>query len=276
MSKVLQYLDISFLVPHGYQFNEKILKNLQNSLVKANFKARRSSEEFSLACKIIKRDNQTHDDKYVEILKAISHPNIVNLHSIYQKNEMLFVFMEWIDDANLLKIIRESGNLDEKSAKIWFHQMLLGLKYFHDRNIAHCNLSCVSMMIRNKNIKISGLKYLRSTKSQELIEMKSPLKMRYRAPEINLNLPFNPQTADIFSLGVILFVMLNAMFPFSSSNINELVEDQNNQRYSFRASNIHKLSIESQVTVHTLLEPNINLRWNIDKVLSLDWFNKID
>ena len=176
----------------------------------------------------------------------------------------------------MLKIIQENGNLEEITANIWFHQMLLGLKYLHDKNIAHCNLSCANMMIRSNNIKISGLKYLRSTKSQELIQMKSPLNMRYRAPEINLNLSFNPQIADIFSLGIILFVMLNAMFPFNSYDINELVEDQNNQRYSFRASNIHKLSIESQVTVHTLLEPNPNLRWNVDKVLSLDWFNKID
>ncbi|KAL7032262.1 hypothetical protein ACKWTF_007271 [Chironomus riparius] len=275
MSKSSQYLDISFLVPHGYKFNDKILKNLKSSFVKTNFKAR-SNEEFGLACKIINKKNQIHDDKYIDILKAISHPNIVNVHSIYQKNELLFVFTEWIDDDNLLKIIRQNGSLDENSAKIWFHQMLLGLKYFHDKNVAHCNLSCAKMMIRSNNIKISGLKYLRSTKSQESIQMKSPLNMRYRAPEINLNLPFNPQTADIFSIGIILFVMLNAMFPFNSSDINELVEDQNKQRYSFRASNIHKLSIESQVTVHTLLEPNPNLRWNVDKVLSLDWFNKND
>lgn len=275
MSKSLQYLDISFLVPHGYKFNDKILKNLKNSLVKASFKTR-SSEEFNLACKITKRKNQTHDDKYIEILKALSHPNIVNVHSIFQKNELLFVFMEWIDDGNLLEVMRQKGWLEEGPARIWFHQIIQGLKYFHNKGIAHCNLSCSNIMIRSRSIKISGLKYLRISESHELIQMKSPLNMRFRAPEINLNLPFNPQTADIFSLGVILFVMLNGMFPFNSSDINELVEDQNNQRFSFRASNIHKLSIDSQAIVYTLLEPNPKLRWNIDKLLSFDWFNKID
>jgi serine kinase len=275
MSKSSQYLDISFLVPHCYKFNDKILKNLRNSLVKATFKTR-SNEEFGLACKIMNRKNQKHDEKFIEILKEISHPNIVHVHSIYQKNEILFLFMEWIDDGDLLKFIKQNGYLEENSAKSWFHQMILGLKYFHDKNIAHCNLSCANLMIRSNTIKISGLKYLRSTKNQELITMKSPLNMRFRAPEINLNLPFNPQIADIYSLGIILFVMLNAMFPFNSSDINELVEDQNNQRFSFRASNIHNLSIESQVTVHTLLDPVSKLRWNIDKILSLDWFKKLD
>ena len=67
MSKSSQYLDISFLVPHGYKFNDKILKNLKNSLVKASFKAR-CNEEFGLACKIINKKNQTRSIQFNSIL----------------------------------------------------------------------------------------------------------------------------------------------------------------------------------------------------------------
>ena len=127
--------------------------------------------------------------------------------------------------------------------------------------------------MNNNTIKITNLKTLKNCRNQELwpVVSKNIIDLHHRSPEINENLPNNPLKADIYSLGVILFAMLNATFPFNFSNLKELIEDQKRNRLVMRASILHKISVECQVAVHILLEPDANLRRSCDKLLELDW-----
>lgn len=264
------FIDVSFLFPHGYHFNNKINKNLKNSLSKVKYED--SSSSIDLACKIIDRKRKTKDERLVELLKNICHPNIVAVHSMFQNGYLVFVFSQWMHDGNVLDLIRKNGAVEEMKARKWFLQILSALKYLHDLHVAHCNLSCKSIMItRDDNIKITGLNYLASNHDKNGKLVKGSIPPFYQAPEVHLSIPCNPCKTDIFSLGVILFIMLNNKIPFTPINIEHLVDDQKNRRYHTRNSILHKLSIDCQVVVDVLLEPDATLRWPIDKILNLKW-----
>lgn len=269
MSKSSLYLDVSFLIPHGYHFGVKVLKNLKCSLTKVKFEDQNSCSD--LACKIIDRKRNTKDEKLIEMLKGLCHPNIVPIHSMFQNGFLLFIFLQWMDEGNLLEFIRKNGAVEEMKAKKWILQIISALKFLHDQKIAYCNLSCTSiMMTKDDNVKISGLSCLSSNNVK-----KSKTAAFYNPPEVNSLLPHNAIKADIFSLGVILFIMVNNMIPFVASNVTQLIDDQYNRRYRIRTSILQKLSIDCQVALHVMLEPQTNLRWPIDKLYNLKWLNLI-
>lgn len=270
-----QFIDVSFLIPHGYNFSNKIYKNLKNSLVKVKFEDSTGSS-MDIVCKVIDRKKKTKDERLVEMLKNICHPNIVAVHSMFQNEFLLFVFLQWMEEGNLLDWIRKNGAVDEKMAKKWFLQILSAIKFLHDHRVSHGNLCCKSILIsRDGIVKLSGLSYLTSNHDRKLKIVKSSVQSFYLAPEVLSSTPCNPCNADIYSLGVILFIMLNNKIPFTPSNISQLIDDQKNRRYHTRNSMLHKISIESQVFLDVLLEPDTTFRWPIDKILNLKWINKI-
>ena len=266
-----QFIDVSFLIPHGYIFSNKIHKNLKNSLVKVKFEDS-TGLSTDIACKVIDRKKKTKDERLVEMLKNICHPNIVTVHSMFQNEFLLFVFLQWMEDGNLLDWIRKNGAVDEKIAKKWFLQMLSAIKFLHDHRVSHGNLCCKSILIsRDGIVKISGLSYLTSNHDRKLKIVKSSVPSFYLAPGVLLSTPCNPCNAGIFSLGVILFIMINNKIPFTPSNTTQLIDDQKNRRYHTRNSMLHKISIECQVFLDVLLEPDTTLRWPVDKILNLKW-----
>jgi testis-specific serine kinase len=243
--------------------------------VKAKHESQNSEESVDLACKIIDKKRKGREKTIINDLKNISHPHIVALHSMLQNNQFLFVFFQWTNEGNLLQYVRDNGSVPEVQAKNWFNQIASALKFLHIRQVAHCNLSCKSILICEGNVKISGLTYILKVENDQkvVLKLKKSLLNFYRAPEVNLMNACNPFKADVFSIGVVLFIILNAMVPFSSQTLNEIIGDQLNRRFFIRQSIMHELSIDCQITIHALLEPDAEKRWNIEKVLAMKWLS---
>lgn len=222
MSKSSKNLDLSFLKCHGYTFGVNVKKN---SLTKVQH------DNNHLACKIISQKKSKMNDEIssLENLKKISHPHIIPVHSIVQNGKFTFVFMQWIDGGNLLNHIKENGMVKESLANLWFYQLVSAIKYLHSMDLAHCNLSCESVLVSNQNLKLSGLSYMKRCSPQEKIIHKSrkSFPVYYSPPEINKGSPGDARKVDVYALGAILFIKLNAMVPFLNySNMPQLIEDQ--------------------------------------------------
>src|SRR5690349_10770 len=99
MSISSKSFDASFLSCHGYTFGTRVNKKL---LWKVKF------ENKTLACKIIQQ-KKNENEKRLEILKLISHPSIISIHSILQNGKFAFVFTLWNEDGNLKNYLREKG-----------------------------------------------------------------------------------------------------------------------------------------------------------------------
>ena len=96
----------------------------------------------------------------------------------------------------------------------------------------------------------------------------------YAPPEIVSGTPYDPLKADVWSLGVILFIMLNGIMPFDDKNHKKLFNDQKKRNYKMRDIIQSKLSNDCLFTVELCLEPDANIRWNIDDVMNCRWIQK--
>ena len=98
----------------------------------------------------------------------------------------------------------------------------------------------------------------------------------YAAPEVVRGTPYDPKIADAWSLGIILFIMLNAKMPFDDSNLTKLLEDQRNKKFAFRQRLTDKITSHAKATVGVLLEPETLQRWTLDNILTSKWIKQIE
>lgn len=269
MSTSSKSIDLSFLKFHGYSFCSDVK-------VKSLSKAKHGDS--NLACKIIGHKKEANDGKEdfrsLQSIKQLSHPHIVPIHSIVQRGNFTFVFMQWLDEGNLLDYIKQNGMVNESKACNWFYQLTRAVGYLHALNFAHGNLTCESLMLSGENLKISGLNHIQHCKNGEKMKFnyRKSAPAFYLPPEVNQERLSDPKKADIYALGSILFMMLNAVIP--TCNIDDkslLIDDQLKRRFRMRTSNIGKLSVDCQVMIHTLLEPDEEKRFNIEKISTMKW-----
>lgn len=141
--------------------------------------------------------------------------------------------------------------------------------------IAHRDMKCENVLITtNYNVKLADFgfaRYVIDSRGKRVLSDTYCGSLSYAAPEILRGTPYNPKIADIWSLGVILYILLNKAMPFDDTNIKRLYEQQTNKRWKFRGKVIENLSENVKRVVTNLLEPDINKRWKMEQILHSDW-----
>ena len=136
-----------------------------------------------------------------------------------------YLVMEYVEGGELYTYIRNSHRLKEGEAVRIFRQIICGLAHLHRYSICHRDLKPENILLdENGNVKIVdfGMAALQPGNMHLFTHCGSP---HYAAPEIARSLPYRGTLADVWSVGVILFVMLNGHMPFSSYKPNETTAD---------------------------------------------------
>ena len=166
-------------------------------------------------------------DREIEIMKSLSHPNIIRLYDVIRDRNTIYIVMEMCENGDFSKFLNNRP-LREKHAHRFLYQITSGLKYLHENKIIHRDLKPHNILLtKNFVLKISdfGLaKIFDDTMSETICG--SPL---YMAPEI-LTYQGNNSKADLWSVGIIFFEMLAGTTPYTSSSIYELVQDIKNKK----------------------------------------------
>lgn len=167
-SRVKEVSSFSTLEELGYNFGKKIGSGSYGKVISATYYNWRRNETIKLACKFINKakTEEMYAEKFVsreiQIMKTLHHPNIIDVHSIHQNKEGIFIFMKYAEKGDLLDYVRINGPLTEKLSKLWFYQMSSAVQYLHVRNIAHRDLKCENILISgNKNIKLGDFGFAR-------------------------------------------------------------------------------------------------------------------
>jgi serine/threonine protein kinase len=156
-------------------------------------------------------------EKEIRVLGRLNHKFIVKLIEVVRDNNLIFLVMENCDGSNLLDLIL-SGNLNNISdVKELFKQIVEGVQYLHTQGIAHGDLKPENVGITSTgDVKLLDFGYC---KEQRIgFDADKSGTCRYCGPELLTNGIFNTHKADIWSLGILLFVMDTGMFPYKSSN----------------------------------------------------------
>lgn len=274
--------EVNALEQRGYIIGKKIGQGSYATVHLADYvDLKAGQKKMSLACKIFDKEKAPRDflEKFfpreLEILTQIENPNIIQVHSILQRGPRVFIFMRYADNGDMLDFIKKNGMVPEHQAKVWFKQMSSGVQYLHSRNIAHRDLKCENILLsRRYNVKIADFGFARYCVDKEGRRILSQTycgSAAYAAPEVVNGTPYNPKLADVWSLGIILYIMLNASMPFDDSNLRKLLKDQTNRIWSFRSRVRDTVSSSVRSLVRRILEPDITQRYSLDRILTHDW-----
>ncbi|CAG0922744.1 unnamed protein product, partial [Notodromas monacha] len=234
------------------------------------------SRQEILACKIIDRSKAPSDflgkffPRELDIITWLDHPHVIRVHSILERQERVFIFMQYCENGDLLDYVRDHGVIKEPQARVWFKQMYAGLSYLHSRNIAHRDLKCENVLLtRHWNVKLGDFGFARAVVDQDGRRVLSETycgSAAYAAPEVVRGNPYNPKMSDIWSLGVILYIMVNAAMPFDDSNLKKMLKDQQSRNWHLRSKVRDKLGPEIKEMLNQILEPDVTRRITIDRI----------
>jgi calcium-dependent protein kinase len=239
-----------------------------------------------VAMKIIPKDyhmNNSLIKNEIDILRKLSHPNIVRIYEFYESKNCFYLINEFCPEGELYNYINNS-TLNEQQLSVIFYQVFSGLKYLHENNILHRDLKPENILISKKEtdllddneyfwiqiIDFGTAKIFENDKNEKTV-VGSPY---YIAPEV-LKKDYN-EKCDTWSVGVILYMFLVGKPPFNGSNSAEIVEsiktknyDETNQKFITRSEEVRDL-------IKHLLEKDKNKRLSAKEALSHDWFKKFN
>ena len=161
----------------------------------------------------------------LNIMKKLNHINIVKIFQIKEDTIYIYIIMEYIDN-NLFFYIIKNKYLSEEESSFYFFQIISGIDYIHSQGIVHRDLKPENLLVnKTGNLKIIdfGLSNYYS-KDGKLLSTScgSP---SYTAPEIILGNKYDGFFIDIWTIGIILYIMVCGCFPF---------EDKDNKNALFK------------------------------------------
>uniref|UniRef100_A0A915D3S1 Protein kinase domain-containing protein n=1 Tax=Ditylenchus dipsaci TaxID=166011 RepID=A0A915D3S1_9BILA len=206
----------------------------------------------------------------IDCWKRIKNLNNCFLYREFVKHDYQFAVMELAEFGDLLSFVQKNGAVQEPLGRNWMIQLVNGLKYLHSRKIAHRDLKMENVLLFRDNIvKICDYGFCKPgiDLSETFCGSKS-----YSAPEILSGTTYNMYKSDVWSLGVIGFVMVTNTMPYREDvEHNDLiVEAQKSRRYRY-PSNL-MLSHACKTTLDVMMTFDPIQRPDVKRCCSLPWF----
>ncbi|XP_013175313.1 PREDICTED: testis-specific serine/threonine-protein kinase 1-like isoform X1 [Papilio xuthus] len=270
------------LASRGYKIIKKINEGSYAKVYLAEYRNPSKSDKLViLACKVIDTNTAPKDfvkkflPREIDMLIKLNHPHLVHTHSIFQRRYKYFIFLRFMEHGDLLEYILQNGAVQEDQARIWTRQLSLAIQYMHELEIAHRDIKCENVLLTaNKNAKLSDFGFARTCVDKKMKDVHSETfcgSLSYTAPEILHGCPYFPKPTDIWSLGVVVYVMLNRAMPFEDKHIKQLYQAQINRNWRFRSRYADTLSDNCKRLVALMLEPNYQNRIKVEQIISSEW-----
>ncbi|KFY52205.1 hypothetical protein V496_08602 [Pseudogymnoascus sp. VKM F-4515 (FW-2607)] len=171
--------------------------------------------------KLISRDMAGRVEREIEYLQLLRHPHIIKLYTVIKTQTEIIMVLEFAG-GELFNYIVQHGKMTETKARRFFQQIICAVEYCHRHKIVHRDLKPENLLLDNDlNVKIAdfGLSNIMTDGNFLKTSCGSP---NYAAPEvINGKLYAGPEV-DVWSCGVILYVLLVGRLPFDDDNIPAL------------------------------------------------------
>eukprot|EP01027_Heterolobosea_sp_BB2_P009656 GEZU01014225.1.p1 GENE.GEZU01014225.1~~GEZU01014225.1.p1 ORF type:complete len:246 (-),score=52.10 GEZU01014225.1:74-811(-) len=175
---------------------------------------------------VVKENMEQQLKREIAIMKILKHQYVVDLKEVLQTSKHIYIVLELITGGELFDRIVSAKRFSEDQARRYFQQLITGIEYCHKQGIAHRDLKPENLLLdANDNLKISdfGLSALSEGRDgRQKLLMTTCGTPNYVAPEVLLEKGYDGFQADVWSAGVILFVMLAGYLPFDDPTMNGL------------------------------------------------------
>jgi calcium/calmodulin-dependent protein kinase I len=232
-----------------------------------------------VAIKIIekKKVGQKKDmlETEVEILKRVKHPNVIAMHEMFETSTHIYLVMELVTGGELFDRVVEKGSYNERDAARIMKQLLEGIFYLHSLGIAHRDLKPENLLLAspdaNADIKIADFGLSKIMGPEAHMQMTTACGTPgYVAPEV-LKCEGYGKSVDLWSAGVIMYILLCGFPPFYEESNALLFEKIMGGKYSFPAPYWTNISPAAKDLVRALLTVDPSKRIPLDKALKHPW-----
>ncbi|XP_051059348.1 sperm motility kinase X-like [Phodopus roborovskii] len=198
---------------------------LRNSYKILNTICQGSFGEVKLACHLLTKTqvamkvlprNSSFVTSEIDIMKSLSHPNVIQLYQIINTTVNTYLVMEYASGGGLLDRIQEDGHLQEEEARRLFQQIGSAVHYCHSKGVVHGDLRPENILVDGEgNIKLSDFGVgVQVSPGQKLHSFFCSLP--FCAPELLQGKDYDGPAADMWSLGVLLYFMTTGCLPFQA------------------------------------------------------------
>ncbi|PKA57966.1 CBL-interacting protein kinase 32 [Apostasia shenzhenica] len=223
--------------------------------------------------KVLKHKLVEQIKREIAIMKLIKHPNVVRLHEVMGSKSKIFIVLEYVTGGELFDKIVNHGRMKEDEARRYFHQLVNAVDFCHSRGVFHRDLKPENLLLDAAgNLKVSdfGLSALsRQVRGDGLLHTTCGTP-NYVAPEVLNDRGYDGATADLWSCGVILFVLLAGYLPFDDINLANLYKKITTADFTFPSW----FSFGAKRLLTRILDPNPMTRITISEILEDEWFRK--
>ncbi|KAG8996104.1 Protein kinase [Tulasnella sp. JGI-2019a] len=224
--------------------------------------------KFISKAKINAMKMRTRVSREVEYLRMLRHPHIIKLYEVISTPTDIIMVIEYAG-GELFNYIVEHGKMSEPQARRFFQQIMTAISYSHALKIVHRDLKPENVLLDdNLNVKIVdfGLSNIMTDGDFLKTSCGSP---NYAAPEVISGKLYAGPEIDVWSCGVILYVMLCGRLPFEDENVPQLFHKISSGIYHLPSY----LSLESKSIIQGMLAVDPVKRLTVPEILALPWFN---
>ncbi|VDN02253.1 unnamed protein product [Thelazia callipaeda] len=199
----------------------------------------------------------------LQALSKLIHDNIVKFYDAFQENGAQYIIMEYCKYRSLREYVRTNGKMSDFSAAYVLRQLVSAVKYIHEQNMIHRDLSAGNVLIssvREDKLFIKLADFGLATNFRKGDVAKTMLGTPgYIAPQV-YNRHYN-QKADVYSLGGILYLMLTGEDPPRNREINPFKDD---------------ISLEGATLIQSMMDPHEERRIGLGDISMSDFMRKVD
>lgn len=211
----------------------------------------------------------------VKILKSVRDPNIVDLYDVYETDTKVFLVMELLTGGELFDRIVNvyPDGYSEETASTLIKKIVQSIKYLHKLGIVHRDLKPENLLYQSPHddaaIKITDFGLAKIANGELLLKTACGTP-NYVAPEVLLNNGYGP-AVDMWSIGVILYILLCGFPPFYSENTPDLFDQIIHGKYDFPSPYWDRVSSQAKDLIKNLLQVDPQIRFTPDDCLNHPW-----
>ncbi|KAK9812520.1 hypothetical protein WJX73_005534 [Symbiochloris irregularis] len=208
-----------------------------------------------VAIKFIERGQKVTKNVLREIInhKRLNHPHVVRLQEVFLTPYYLAIVMEYAAGSNMFQLVVRKSGLGEAEARWYFQQIIIAVDYCHKVGVANRDIKLENTLLSSPDqpvVKICDFGYSKDENLQSApgSRVGTPA---YLAPEVILTTQgkkYDAKAADVWSCGVMLYIMLTAAYPFSRP------EDQR---------------LAPSAKLHAMMQRTLNLDFSIPRQLEV-------
>jgi len=164
-------------------------------------------------------------DNEIDLLKNLSHANIVQLYETLEDSTTIYLIMELINGSDLFDISDMLGTLRPASVAALLTPLLSALSYLHSRGIAHHDIKPENLIIDYSHNTLKLTDFGSAKLCKKALEGSVGGTLNYMAPEILMNMRgahnIPDKAADVWSIGILTYLLLSGIHPFESRKSTE-------------------------------------------------------